>query len=105
MWGSDEAVEMQVLHVLAEGVEPTPFEVSGEVRALDLDEGTIKLKTDTGTHRGWVSSEVQLAAATDAMGCAQRVRVSGKVLRPRWGKPLWVIDSVEPLGERDEPVA
>ena len=99
--GSDERVEVkpahagQLMSIIEEEQTPTPFDASGHVRALDLDQGWFRIRSDAAGVKCWTKGRGDLlTTASGALASRVKVRVVGKMFVVRRRKMV-TIDSVE----------
>jgi len=96
------AMSPRFFDVVSSGQRPTAFDVTGIVRMLDLDQGTLALKPPSSTRRTiyWLRlDETELPAALLDM----EVRLRGKIYRDPLQHTFAVATKLDVIGPGDEP--
>lgn len=83
----------RMVEVVKHNLAPVPFDEMGDIRAVDMDQGSLRLTTTRGRFRCWVEDQGLLEAARDALG--SRARVTGWLYRPP-GNPLVAVERLSP---------
>jgi hypothetical protein len=83
----------RMVEVLRQETEPHPFDEVGSVRAVDMDQRTLRLRVTSGSVRCWLDTPELIELGRSALG--QRARVKGRLHRAPGSPPVVVVEHIE----------
>jgi hypothetical protein len=83
----------RMVQVLRQETEPHPFDEVGSVRAVDMDQRTLRLRVTSGSVRCWLDTPELIELSRSALG--QRVRVKGWLHRAPGSPPVVIVERIE----------